>query len=336
MGHIDEAKSYFNKAIDINSDFANAYYNLSAIKKFEEKDKHFIKMHELYVNQNLPKKESCLINYALAKAYEDVQNFEQSFKHYLKGNELRKKILNYNFKSDITLFKQIKTNSQLIFEHSLNPNDLDVSLVPVFIVGMPRSGTTLVEQIISSHSKVTGAGELLFIDKFGGTLAKGITNISNAALLKFRKKYLNELKNISDGKLIVTDKLPQNFRYIGLIASAFPEAKIIHVQRNPSAVCWANFKQYFSNAGLGYSYSLENVVSYYKLYKDLMKHWRITLDQRIYNLDYEVLVENQENETRQLINYLNLDWDHKCLSPQDNKKIVATASSLQVRKSLQW
>ena len=111
-------------------------------------------MHELYVNQNLPKKESCLINYALAKAYEDVQNFEQSFKHYLKGNELRKKILNYNFKSDITLFKQIKTNSQLIFEHSLNPNDLDVSLVPVFIVGMPRSGTTLVEQIISSHSKL--------------------------------------------------------------------------------------------------------------------------------------------------------------------------------------
>ena len=142
--------------------------------------------------------------------------------------------------------------------------------------------------------------------------------------------------------MIITDKLPQNFRYIGLIASALPEAKIIHVQRNPAAVCWSNFKHYFSKTGLGYTYSLEDVVSYYKLYINLMKHWGTMLDHRIYNLDYEALVENQENETRQLINYLNLDWESKCLSPQDNKKNVTTASTIQVRtkvykgSSQQW
>ena len=291
-------------------------------------------MHYLCLYHNLTKHESCLINFALAKANEDLQNFEQSFLHYLKGNELRKKILNYDFKNDVMLFDQIKANSKLIFENSLNINDLKVSLIPVFIVGMPRSGTSLVEQIISSHSKVTGAGELLFIDELGGKLAKGFSKINKISLLDFRKKYLDKLKKISEGNMIVIDKLPHNFRFIGLITSAFPEARIIHVQRNPAAVCWANFKKFFSQSGLGYTYSLENVVSYYKLYIDLMKHWRITLDQRIYNLDYEALVENQENETRQLINYLNLDWDHKCLKPQDNKKIVATASSLQVRKKV--
>jgi len=341
-GLIDEAKLNFNKAIDINSEFANAYYNLSSIKKFKEKDELFNKMYELHINQNLPEKESCLINFALAKANEDLSNFEQSFSHYSKGNELRKKILNYDFKNDVKIFDQIKSNSKLIIEHSLNINELEVSLVPVFIVGMPRSGTTLVEQIISSHSNVTGAGELVFINELGGKLAKGISKISKSSLLDFRKNYLNELKKISDGNVIITDKLPQNFRYIGLIASALPEAKIIHVQRNPAAVCWSNFKHYFSKTGLGYTYSLEDVVSYYKLYINLMKHWGNMLDHRIYNLDYEALVENQENETRQLINYLNLDWESKCLSPQDNKKNVTTASTIQVRtkvykgSSQQW
>ena len=273
MGRVEEAKSCFNKAIDINADFVNPYYNLSAIKTFKDRDEHFTKINELYLNQNLTKNESCMINFALAKANEDLQDFEKSFLHYLKGNKLRREILNYDFKNDITLFDQIKNNSKLIFEHSLNFNDVKVSLIPIFIVGMPRSGTTLVEQIISSHSKVTGAGELLFIDQFGGNLAKGISKITKSSLLDFRKKYLDKLKKISEGNMIVTDKLPQNFRFIGLIASTFPEARIIHVQRNPSAVCWANFKQYFSQQGLGYSYSLKDVVSYHKLYKDLMKYW---------------------------------------------------------------
>ncbi|MDA9798054.1 sulfotransferase [Luminiphilus sp.] len=206
--------------------------------------------------------------------------------------------------------------------------------MPIFIVGMPRSGTTLVEQIISSHSQVTGAGELSFADQFGAAIANGLSEANDESLLNFRGKYLNKLQNVSNGNLIVTDKMPQNFRYIGLLAAAFPEAKIVHVKRNSAAVCWANYKQYFRSKNIGYCYAIDDVLSYYKLYENLMEFWAKRLSKRIYNLDYELLTVNQESETRQLIEYLGLDWDENCLSPQNNTRSVATASTLQVRQKV--
>jgi hypothetical protein len=206
--------------------------------------------------------------------------------------------------------------------------------MPIFIVGMPRSGTTLVEQIISSHSLVTGAGELSYATQFGAAIATGFSEANYAALLDFRHKYLAKLKNVSGSNLIVTDKMPQNFRYIGLLCAAFPEAKIVHVQRNPAAVCWANYKQYFASKNIGYCCAIDDVISYHKLYRNLMDFWTTALSDRIYNLDYERLTVNQESETRQLIDYLGLDWDDKCLSPQKNTRSVATASNLQVRKKV--
>ena len=148
-------------------------------------------------------------------------------------------------------------------------------------------------------------------------------------MLDFRRKYLGKLEDVSNGKLIVTDKMPQNFCYIGLLAAAFPEAKIIHVKRNPAAVCWANFKQYFGSKSLGYCYAIDDIFSYHGLYENLMEFWANRLSERIYNLDYELLTVNQESETRHLIDYLGLDWDEKCLSPQNNKRSVATASNVQ-------
>ena len=128
--------------------------------------------------------------------------------------------------------------------------------------------------------------------------------------------------------------MPQNFRYIGLLAAAFPEAKIIHVKRNPAAVCWANYKQYFKSTTLGYCYAIDDVIRYHSLYENLMDFWTNTLTDRIYQLDYEKLTVNQESETRQLIDYIGLDWDEKCLSPQNNARSVTTASNVQVRKKV--
>ena len=199
---------------------------------------------------------------------------------------------------------------------------------------MPRSGTTLVEQIISSHALVTGAGELVFANQFGASIARGVSKVDAKSLSSFREKYLAELRRESNGNLFVTDKMPNNFRYIGLIVSALPEAKIIHVKRNPAAVCWANYKQYFYSKTLGYCYSLNDVVSYYRLYEDLMEFWEKSLSKNIYTLDYELLTVNQEDETRKLIEYLDLDWDEKCLFPQNNKRSVSTASNTQVRKKV--
>ncbi len=334
LGKLDEATACFIKALALKPDYAEAHRNLTLIKKFDRRDKQFSKMLELYLNGDISEEQRCQINFGLAKACDDLKDFEQAFAHYREGNTLRKKLLNYDISKDIELFRQIKSSYSAIEYNSLDPEKLPKDVRPIFIVGMPRSGTTLVEQIISSHSQVTGAGELSYAAKFGSTIANGSSKVDREVLLDFRHKYLGELKKISYRKLLVTDKMPQNFRYIGLLAAAFPEAKIIHVKRNPAAVCWANYKQYFVSRDLGYCYALDDIVSYHKLYVNLMEFWTNTLHNRIYNLDYETLTVNQENETRQLINHLDLDWDEKCLSPQNNKRRVATASNLQVREKL--
>ena len=153
-------------------------------------------------------------------------------------------------------------------------------------------------------------------------------------MLEFRKKYLSELAKLSNSKPFVTDKMPQNFLFIPLICAAFPEAKIVHVQRSATATCWSNYKHYFVTSNLGYCYSIDDLVAYYELYGDIMKLWQSQYGDRIYNLSYEKLTTDQENQTRKLINHLNLNWQEACLSPQNNKRSVKTSSQQQVRKKV--
>ena len=334
LGRADEALANYNQAIALKPDYAEAHRYLTLIKAYEVQDEQYSKMEELYLDENLSEEQRCHINFGLAKVCEDLGNFEQAFAHYTEGNGLRKKLLNYDINQDVELFKQLKSSYPKIEKNLLELDTLSKNLMPIFIIGMPRSGTTLVEQIISSHLQVTGAGELNFAKQFGAAIATGITEVNNQSLLDFRHNYLSKLQNVSNGNLIVTDKMPQNFRYIGLLAAAFPEAKIIHVKRNPAAVCWANYKRYFVSKNIGYCYAIDDVISYHKLYENLMDFWTSTLSKRIYNLDYEQLTVNQETETRQLIEYLGLDWDENCLSPQNNTRRVATASNLQVRQKV--
>jgi len=334
QGRLDEAETNYRKAIALKPDFAEAHRHLTLLKKFDAQDKQYSKMQELYLDKNISEEQRCHINFGLAKACEDLGDLEKAFQHYREGNVLRKKLLNYNINQDIELFRQIKSTYPQIEQNSLTPDKLSKNLMPIFIIGLPRSGTTIVEQIISSHSKVTGAGELNFAAQFGSSIARGLSDSNTDSLINFRERYLFKLQSVSNGNLIVTDKMPQNFRYIGLLAAAFPEAKIVHVKRNPAAVCWANYKQYFEVKSTGYCNTIDDVISYHKLYESLMVFWTNTLSKRIYNLDYEQLTVNQESETRQLIDYLDLDWDEKCLSPQNNKRNVATASNVQIRKKV--
>jgi tetratricopeptide (TPR) repeat protein len=334
LGRLDEAEASYTQAIALKSDYAEAHRMLTSMKKFDVQDEQYSKMLELFLNEEISEEQRCHINFGLAKACEDLGNFEQAYTHYGEGNVLRKKLLNYDINRDVELFKQLKSSYLKIEKNSLEPSSLANKITPIFIVGMPRSGTTLVEQIISSHSQVAGAGELSFVAQFGASIAQGLSDSNTDSLLNFRERYLIKLKNVSKGNLIVTDKMPQNFCYIGLLAAAFPEAKIVHVKRNPAAVCWANYKQYFKSKNIGYCYAIDDVISYHKLYENLMEFWTNTLSNRVYKLDYEQLTVNQESESRQLIEYLGLDWDENCLSPQNNTRSVATASNLQVRQKV--
>ena len=266
--------------------------------------------------------------------YDDIGELDQTFTHLAKGNALRKKLLGYSIDQDKHFFRKLKESQTKLLENKLEIGKISSRVSPIFILGMPRSGTTIVEQIISAHSEVLGAGELVHVSQLGLKLIQEPASINTSALLKFRKNYLSQVSKLSNVKRFVTDKMPQNFRFIPLICAALPEAKIIHVKRNAAAICWSNYRTYFSSKGLGYCYNLKDVVEYYNLYEDLMKLWQLHYDDRIFHLNYENLIANQYDQTRKLIQYLELDWEEACLSPHQNKRSVKTASQEQVRQKL--
>jgi len=265
---------------------------------------------------------------------EDLGDLIAAFDSYVTGGNLRQKLLAYEFSQDEHLFGRIKQTAPQFKDVALNVTGEPIRHTPIFILGMPRSGTTLVEQIVSSHSEITGAGELDYVSQFGGQLAAGLTAATVEAVSVFRDCYLAELAKRANGQAFITDKMPHNFQYIALICEAFPEAKIVHVQRSAEATCWSNFKHYFISPGLGYSYNLSDTVKYYRLYKEIMHFWDQSYSDRIYNLNYDELTEDQESETRRLIEYLELNWQNICLAPQKNKRSVKTASQQQVRQKV--
>ena len=342
IGESEAAINNYNKALKINPVFVEAYRGLSNSKRHKEYDENFFKMQSLCLDPNITDEHRCQLNFALGKVSEDLNEISQSFTYLKAGNELRKKILSYDIKQDIALFSQLKNSYQRIAKDALQSSDETREIKPIFIVGMPRSGTTLVEQIVSSHSEVTGAGELPYVEKFGQAIASGLIKPSSDAISGFRQRYIESLRKRSDDKSIVTDKMPWNFRYVGLIFSAFPGAKIIHVYRDPAATCWSNYKLYFAGKGSGYNNDLNDMVTFFYLYQDLMQFWQGLYGTRIFNLNYDGLTVNQENETRKLIYYLGLDWEDNCLLPHNNKRSVHTASDQQVRQkiyqgsSMQW
>jgi tetratricopeptide (TPR) repeat protein len=330
-GDLEAAIESYKQALKIKPDYAEVYRNLSNIHRYKEHDEYFLKMQSLCQSSSVSDEQRCHLNFALSKASEDLNEVGQSFNYLKIGNELRKKILSYDIKKDIELFSQLKKSYPSIALQSVVESS---DLKPIFILGMPRSGTTLVEQIVSSHSEVTGAGELSYVSKFGGPTARGAIKPNAKMILDFRQRYLEALKKRSDGRSIVTDKMPQNFLYVGLIFSAFPDAKVIHVNRDPAATCWSNYKHYFIDKGLGYCYDLDDTVTYFGLYTDLMQFWLGHYGDRIYNINYDNLTMNQDDETRKLIEYLELEWENDCLSPQHNKRSVRTVSQQQVRQKV--
>ena len=342
IGESEAAINNYNKALKINPVFVEAYRGLSNSKRHKEYDESFFKMQSLCLDPNITDEHRCQLNFALGKVSEDLNEISQSFTYLKAANELRKKMLSYDIKQDIALFSQLKNSYQRIAKDALQSSDETREIKPIFIVGMPRSGTTLVEQIVSSHSEVTGAGELPYVEEFGQAIASGLIKPSSDAISGFRQRYIESLRKRSDDKSIVTDKMPWNFRYVGLIFSAFPGAKIIHVYRDPAATCWSNYKLYFAGKGSGYNNDLNDMVTFFYLYQDLMQFWQGLYGTRIFNLNYDGLTVNQENETRKLIHYLGLDWEDNCLLPHNNKRSVHTASDQQVRQkiyqgsSMQW
>ena len=333
-GDKEKAISYFKKAIDNNSNNAEAYRLLSDNIEFTSINSLVERMKEVAKKSINFKNNQVHINFALGKAFDDLKEFDLAFNYFINGNKIRKELSNYNIDFDKKLFKSIKSNFKRIDYKYEDEKKVNHSKVPIFIIGMPRSGTTLVEQIISCHSNIYGAGELTLVDDILIKLNQKNKKIDHEFIENFRSLYLENLSNIKTSKPFITDKMPLNFRWLGIILSAIPEAKIIHIKRNSKATMWSIYKKYFTSDGNSYAYDLNDIQEYYKMYKELMSFWNSQFSNRIYSLNYEKLTENQEQVSKELINFFNLDWEQECFEFQNNKRILHTASESQVRKKM--
>ena len=276
----------------------------------------------------------CHLTFARAKVAEDLGDLSTAYDLLVQGNHLRRSQTQYSIDQDISQFDRLQRSAPALARQSLPLATAPIATIPVFIVAMPRSGTSLVEQIISSHSQVAGGGELNFLPQIGYDLASGAQPASRAALRKVRQDYLSMIAGLSHGRAFLTDKMPHNFRLIPLIRAALPEARIIHIRRDPGAVCWSNFKQFFTSSGLQYCYDLRDLTAFYRLYATMMDRWHATYGDHIYTLDYDRLTTDQEGETRKLIAHIGLEWEDACLSPDQNKRLVRTASQHQVKQAV--
>tara|TARA_B100000497_G_scaffold64485_1_gene72826 strand:+ start:100 stop:1767 length:1668 start_codon:yes stop_codon:yes gene_type:complete len=331
------ASKFFENAITITPGYATAHHNLSGVKVYKEKDKQVSLIESLLIENNLSEKERIYLNFALAKAYEDLGNHEELFKHLNEGNRIRKKEMSNSIADSEEHNELIKlffnsNNIKLTYRDSL-------PIRPIFIVGMPRSGTSLVEQIISSHHEVYGAGE---VNNFHNIIMPIIEkhavnenyNLKNDEFALIRKQYSNSLERFYANEKVITDKWILNFKTIGFILSAFPESKIVHLKRDARATCWSIYKHYFSDEGNRWAYDYQDLARFYKSYLGLMDYWHNLFPGKIYDISYEDLTSNQEKETRNLLKYCDLDWDENCLNFYTNTRAVKTASAVQVRNKM--
>ena len=332
LGKFNDAREFYLKSMNVNEYFAEPYKNYIQLSKIDEKDDVFNNLKKIVKNENLDEEQKEVFFYSISKAYFDIGNNDLAFKYLNSANRIKLKNLDYSFNKDKKEFKKIK-------EYFLNKKILNLKhfkknqVMPIFILGMPRSGTSLIEQIVSNHSEVHGAGELDILP-----ISVKNSNWQNSddfekTLNKIRIEYLEKISLISKKKYI-TDKLPGNFKRIGFILNAFPDCKIIHLERNPMAICWSNYKSNFNSTGMGFTLSQEYTAEYYLLYKDLMKFWHERYSEKIINVNYENLVENFEDEVKKLFIKLNLNWEKQLYDFHKNERPVETASFMQVRSKI--
>ena len=330
IGNFYEAKELINNILLIEPNNIEAHFQMSRIKKYVRDDSHISQLKKILLKTNQPIKTKILINHSLGKAMADIKSYETAFKHWSEANSIYNKQINYNFEKDRRLFEQINKWNNVIPE--LNNNHKS-ELKPIFIVGMPRSGTSLIEQILSSHSKVHAAGELEFLSVAVQEFCFDKTKVTHEILSSIRKKYFEEIEYISKEKPFFTDKMPLNFRWISLIRAIFPSSPIISIKRNPMAVCFSNFINFFQSRGMSYSNDLINIGNYYIYYSKLMDKWE-ELYPEINTVNYEKLTENPLIETKKLISCLGLEWEENCLNIKDSTRPVKTVSNIQIRENI--
>jgi tetratricopeptide (TPR) repeat protein len=343
QGRFDDAMAHYASAIAIKPDYAEAHFNRAEILTFHDGDASLTALEELAGRSGVPENQALQIHFALAKALEDTGEYSRAFEQLRRGNDLKRRQLNYDETSVVNLFRSVST----VFESSLFDRlerNGDPSPTPIFVLGMPRSGSSLIEQILASHPRIQAAGELTELDTAIGNVLnaagvsapypKCVPSLDGALLRRIGETYLARLPALEGGKTRITDKLPGNFLHVGLIRLILPNAKIIHTMRDPMDTCVSCYSKLFTS-GADYSYDLAELGRCYRGYFDVMNHWRSVLPPgSVLDVSYEKVVDDIEGEARRLIDYCGLPWDDSCIAFHRNSRPVRTASAVQVRKPL--
>ncbi len=341
MGHRNEALLAYRKALKHTvSGFGSMYLRMAMLKKISSTDPLPAEMEQALERAEKVEDKQHLC-FALGKAYENLEQYDRAFNFIIRGNRLVRATHPFTLEDEQNFHLRLKTifsREWCVRDHATT---IDADRTPIFIVGMPRSGTTLVEQILAAHSLVHGAGELTELDRLisltvnraGLPYPDGIADLGPDELDKLGKAYLTALRRIAPDSGLVVDKMPHNFLWIGLIRRVLPGATIIHCRRDPMDTCWSIYKNIFQPPH-GYAQDLVELGRYYRLYQDLMDYWRNLLPGRIHEVEYEKMVREPEEETRKLLDHCGLPWEDSCLSFYRHKRKVQTSSLAQVREPI--
>ncbi|MBT4890261.1 MAG: tetratricopeptide repeat protein [Rhodospirillales bacterium] len=340
LGKMEEAVEHLRHAIFLQPDFTEAYLILNSIHKPNPGAPIITSMEQRYNDPSSSVNNKILNAFGLAEIFDNQEDYSKAFAYMYEANRLKRENYSYDIEDDRKLLERIKEVYQpslLTIENELTVEDE----TPIFILGMMRSGTSLTEQILASHPDVTGAGELSFLKNIvhesftrqNKRFPESIKEINDSFKSELASQYLKQLREFSQNSRFITDKMPSNFLYIGLIKQILPNARIIHMQRNPMDTCLSIFSKSF--AGIHhYAYDLEELGAYYRLYQNLMDHWREVLPGEILDVNYERLTENPEQEIRRILDFCDLSFNDACLNFHKSERAVITASATQVRKPM--
>ena len=333
---------FYKKHIEQTPFNGGAYWGLANLKTYKFSKNEIADIIKASKRENFPPDQLAQMNFSLGKAFEQLKDYDKAFDYYKHGNLIQRSITQYDSQAIAKDIEDVITGySRSMLEKLANYDQS--SNAPIFILGLPRTGSTLLEQILASHSEVDATMELPFIstfileltqqgDKFGGYPI----NAKNLAPQNFKilaERYLKSVAPYRKGAARFIDKMPNNFRHIGLIYLMFPDAKIIDMRRHPMDTCLSLYKQHFA-MGQPYSYNLGELGHYYQQYLKQMNHWNAVLPNKIYTIYYENLVQNPEDEISRVLQYCGLTFEEACLTPHKTKRVIRTASSEQVKQPI--
>jgi tetratricopeptide (TPR) repeat protein len=344
LGRREEAIASYRAAAAARPSFGDTYWSLANLKTYRFTDEEFARMRREEADPATAPGDRCHLCFALGKALEDRGEYAESFRFYERGNAL--KIAESRYRPELIVRNtrmQIQICTREFFERRAGSGRPDVD--PIFIVGLPRSGSTLIEQILASHSSVEGTQELADVPRLvvelqgrepethGLRYPAVLEELGAADFERLGQQYLDDTRIYRTGKPRFIDKMPNNFRHLGLIHLMLPNARIIDARREPMACCFSNFKQLFAN-GQEFTYGLEQIAGYYRTYLELMSHWNRVLPGRILRVQHEDVVSDLEGSVRRILDFCGLEFEPECLKFHETERSVRTASSEQVRQPL--